>query len=117
MAKVIDAKLAAKLNALRLNQNISYEQLADRCGLGVATLKRMLGKGEFGELDGLRQVFWALGLGDMLMQAVIASVPDVDDSPYVQKRRKRASPQKRVLESAPASWPKRHKLGEKGDDE
>ena len=91
MAKVIDSILAENLNALCLSQNMSVKELAAKSGLGVATLKRMLSKGEFGELDTVARVFTALGLGDKLMQGIRSSVPDVTLSPYFMGGRQRAS--------------------------
>ena len=105
MAKIKDAVLAESLNALRLSQNISFEELAAKSGLGVATLKRMLSKGEFGELDALVRVFTALGLGDKLMQGIRSSVPDVTQSPYFNANRQRASKNPEILTPNAPSWP------------
>lgn len=105
MAKVEDVLLAQKLNALRLSQNISFETLAGKCGLGVATLKRMLKKAEFGELDTLVRVYTALGLGDVLMQSLRGCVPDVTESPYFDAGRQRASKKIKSLPAAKAQWP------------
>ena len=105
MAKVKDVVLAQSLNALRLSQNMSFEELASKCGLGVATLKRMLNKGEFGELDALVRVFTALGLGDTLMQTIRGCVPDVTESPYYNADRQRASKKMKPAPSSQALWP------------
>lgn len=88
MARLIDTELGQKLNALRLSQNMSFAELADKSGLGVATVKRMLSKGAFGEIDGLKRVFIVLGLEDKLMSGIRECIPDVNDSLYFKERRR-----------------------------
>ena len=105
MAKVVDALLAQKLNALRLSQNMTFETLAGKSGLGVATLKRMLKQAEFGELDTLVRVYAALGLGDALMQSLRSCVPDVTESPYFEAGRQRASKKAKSLPANKIVWP------------
>ena len=106
MAKLIDESLAGKLNRLRLSKDISFEALAGKSGLGIATVKRMLNKGEIGEIDVLNRIFVALGLNDRLMHAINECVPDVVELPYVNSERKRASKKLKAFnKTKTVQWP------------
>lgn len=92
MAIVINIELATKLNNLRLYKNMRFQDLADKSGLGIATVKRMLIEGRFGEIDALERVYIALGLQDKLFESILHSLPNVKDAPYFEEPlRQRAS--------------------------
>ncbi len=97
----IIATLGRQLNDIRLSQNISQQQLAERAGVSRSTLTR-LADGKPISLDSFVRVMQALGLSDHLA----ALLPDPSVRPVERVRldggeRQRAG---RKSAAAPAPW-------------
>jgi transcriptional regulator with XRE-family HTH domain len=99
-------ELGARLERARLAQNLSQEELAERAGLGRATLQR-LERGDAVQLGSLLKVLRVLGLLD----ALEALVPEEVRSPLADlDRRGRPARQRatgrraRADAPAPPAW-------------
>lgn len=67
-------ELGARIARMRLEQNISQEDLATRAGVGVATVRRLEG-GRSGSLSNLVRIMRALGQLDRLDAAIAEPLP------------------------------------------
>lgn len=90
--EMVTKELGRRLMAIRLAQNLSQKQLADRAGLGLRTIQRL----ELGEaatqLSGFIRICRALGLMDRLDQLVAEPPPSPLDQLRLRERtRRRAS--------------------------
>ncbi len=94
-------ELGRRLTSIRLAQNLSQQQLADRAGLGLRTVRRLEQGTTATQLSGLVRVCRALGLLDRLDQLMAEPPP----SPLAQLRlnetkRRRASGRRQAAPTA-----------------
>ncbi len=100
-AQTIIDMLGRQLNEIRLSQNLSQEQLAERAGVSRSTLTR-LADGRPISLDSFVRVVQALGLSDHLAALLPdPSVRPVERVRYDGVERQRASGQR---SSARTAW-------------
>jgi transcriptional regulator with XRE-family HTH domain len=76
-------ELGRRLTTIRLAQNLSQQQLAERAGLGLRTVRRLEQGTHATQLSGFVRVCRALGLLDRLDQLMAEPPP----SPLAQLRR------------------------------
>jgi Uncharacterized protein conserved in bacteria len=92
----IMADIGSRLEQARLSKNLSQQEVADRSGLSISTVKR-LERGESPTLDSFIRAMGALGLGSHLD----ALLPDQAVRPVERvklkgRERRRASPKARI---------------------
>ncbi|MFK7818832.1 MAG: helix-turn-helix transcriptional regulator [Planctomycetaceae bacterium] len=100
----LELQLCKRLEATRLNQNVSQASLASEAGVSRRTISRME-NGEGVSLNTFIRVARALGLTDELLALFV--VPDISPIDRVRERppRKHASsPRKKPAQPTPWEW-------------
>ena len=103
-ASTLEQELCRRLEATRLNQNLTQTSLADEAGVSRRTISRME-NGEGVSLDTFIRVARALGLSDEL-QSLFAA-PEISPIDRVRERPQRkhaSSPRKKPDEPTPWEW-------------
>jgi transcriptional regulator with XRE-family HTH domain len=110
--KALQERLGARLRGLRLSRDESQAQLADRAGIGKATLQR-LEEGSSGTLVTFLRVLRALDRADGLD----ALLPEVATSPLEEARRERRERSRAGRRGKSPEAPKGWRWGDEGDAE
>lgn len=97
-------ELGRRLTAIRLGQNLSQRQLADRAGLGLRTIQRLELGAAATQLSGFVRVCRALGLMDRLDQLMAGPPPSPLDQLKLNERRRRRASGSRKTASADGKW-------------
>jgi transcriptional regulator with XRE-family HTH domain len=97
----VTKELGRRLTAIRLAQNLSQRQLADRAGLGLRTIQRLELGAAATQLSGLVRVCRALGLMDRLDQLMAEPPPSpLAELRLKENKRRRASGRRQTPPSA-----------------
>lgn len=99
--EAVAKELGRRLTAIRLGQNLSQRQLAERAGLGFRTIQR-LEQGEAAtQLSGFLRVCRALGLMDRIDQIMAEPPPSPLARLRLQEGRRRRATGRRQSASPP----------------
>lgn len=97
-------ELGRRLTAIRLAQNLSQRQLAERAGLGLRTIQR-LEQGEAAtHLSGFVRVCRALGLMDRIDHIMAEPSPSPLDQLRLNERKRRRASGRRQTAPSPRKW-------------
>lgn len=97
-------ELGRRLAAIRLAQNLSQRQLAERAGLGVRTVQRIEQGETAAQLSGFLRVCRALGLMDRIDQIMAEPPPSPLDQLRLQENKRRRATGRRVAEPPAGKW-------------
>lgn len=101
--EAVAKELGRRLMVIRLAQNLSQRQLAERAGLGLRTIQR-LEQGEAAtQLSGFVRVCRALGLMDRLDQLMAEPPPSPLDQLRLHERKRRRASGRRQVPAAPTA--------------
>lgn len=97
-------ELGRRVTAIRLAQNLSQRQLAERAGLGLRTIQRLEQGAAATQLSGFVRVCRALGLMDRLDQILAEPPPSPLDQLQLQERKRRRATGRRQAAAEPGKW-------------
>ncbi len=97
-------ELGRRLTAIRLGQNLSQRQLADRAGLGLRTIQRLELGATATQLSGFVRVCRALGLMDRLDQLMAEPPPSPLAQLRLHERKRRRASGRRQAAPADGKW-------------
>ncbi len=101
---VVAKELGQRLTAIRLTQNLSQRQLAERAGLGLRTVQR-LEQGEAAtQLSGFVRVCRALGLLDRIDQLMAEPPPSPLAQLHLNERKRRRASGRRQSAPPAGKW-------------
>ena len=98
------SELGRRVTAIRLAQNLSQRQLAERAGLGVRTVQRLEQGAAATQLSGFVRVCRALGLMDRLDQILAEPPPSPLDQLRLQARKRRRATGRRQSAAGSGKW-------------
>lgn len=97
-------ELGRRLTSLRLAQNLSQRQLAERAGLGFRTIQRLEQGAAATQLSGFLRVCRALGLMDRIDQLITEPPASPFDQLRLSKQRRQRATGRRKPEGPPPAW-------------
>ncbi len=100
-------ELGRRLTAIRLGQNLTQRELAERAGLGLRTVQRLERGENATQLGGFVRVCRALGLMDRIDQLLTEPPPSpLDQLKRQERKRQRASGRRQASapDAAAATW-------------
>lgn len=97
--KEIRMALTSRLREQRLARELSQQDLAERAGVGVATLRRLESTGE-STLENFVRVLMALGLAEQLQPLFALKVRSIAQMEYASGLKRLRAPRRRRQERA-----------------
>ncbi|MDQ5977744.1 MAG: hypothetical protein QG602_716 [Verrucomicrobiota bacterium] len=97
-------ELGRRLTTIRLAQNLSQQQLAERAGLGLRTVRRLEQGTTATQLSGFLRICRALGLMDRIDQLMAEPPPSPLDQLRLYESKRRRASGSRVSEPPAEKW-------------